>query len=209
LKIRNFSTQKNSCKSVKIKLKEDFKRERKEGMAQAKHQRATRQSIKAIKVKSLTIKIENFSIERLQDSIGWEYTVTGETDDRFSYCDVVSNKNGSKEAYIEFNNHSVTKVIGFIESIVTSDDKVITITKLKQDYGKDIQSGVCLSPDIDIEDTIYPYVISGKCSKCPFNKTGKCEYLQINDIQTTLIEEFNIVLKEYQDLKTGLEIKEN
>ena len=167
--------------------------------------------LKAISLEDITLQIKDFSIEKLQDELdelGWNYTVTGNEDGKYDYCYIINNENGNKKAYIEYdsNSNSITNVIGYIDSVITSDDEVITVKHLIEQYGTKIQSGICNSPEIAVEDTIYPYVIDGKCMWCPFNITSECKDLKIDDVDTTLIKEFNIVVKKYLDYKIGIEI---
>jgi hypothetical protein len=162
--------------------------------------------LKAVTIGNITIEIDNFSIEKLQSTISDEYTVTGNVDGKFNYCSIISNTNGNEIAYIEFNNLCITKVVGNINSIITYENETISIDDLKQNYGEDIQSGICLNDAVPIEDTLYPYVISGICYRCPFDITTKCRYLKIDELKVTLIKDMNLVIKDYSEIQIGLEI---
>lgn len=164
--------------------------------------------VKAVNISSITIELDEFSITEMQDKLGAEYTVTGvDEKGHHNYCDIINNTNGLSIAYLEFNNRSVSNIIGNVDSIVTNNNNIISIDELYKYNPKDIKSVVCLNDKLELP--IYPYVIDNTCYKCPFNINKNCKYMQIDNSKAKLIKELGIVIKEYPDKTIGVERKYN
>lgn len=165
--------------------------------------------IKALEICNTTIDLDDFSVEKIKNTLDSQYIITENDLDEFPYCKI-ANSLGNMIVYFESKSRRVTNIL--IETkdykFIDSTGEEITDDILRGMTGDELQLAVCDSDRLDFPE--YVYFKNSKCLQCKFNKNDKdnehcdCRIMQ-EDINIKKLKEYDCILKIYDDSAICLE----